>query len=177
MRVALSAIVFVVLPQTVIHLVAAPTLARLSAAGDRERLQQILTRSSRNLFLVTSAFLIVLAVAGLPLIELLFGAAYRPAWLPLLLLAAAQLVNAAFGLGWVLMTMAGGERRLGQFYATSVAAGMMAGIPLSIAYGAAGAASSAILSTVAQNLLVWRHIRNHHSVDCSIFAGLGGPRK
>lgn len=176
LRVALSAIVFVVLPQTVVHLVTAPTLARLSDAEDRERLQQILSRSSRNLFIATLAFLTVLAVAGLPLIKLMFGAAYTPAWLPLLLLATAQLVNAAFGLGWVLMTMAGGERRLGQFYALSVAAGMVAGIPLCIAYGAIGAASAAILSTVVQNLLVWRHIWARHSVDCSVLASLRNVR-
>lgn len=170
MRVALSALVFVVLPQTVVHLVASPTLARLGVAADRERLQQILLRSSFILFAVTLAFLIVLVVAGQPLIRLLFGMPYEPGWLPLLLLATAQLVNAAFGLGWILMIMAGGERQLGQFYAIAVPAGMAAGIPLAISYGATGAALAAILSALVQNLLVWRYVRTHYSVDCSVLA-------
>jgi O-antigen/teichoic acid export membrane protein len=171
LRVALSAMVFVILPQTVVHLVAAPTLARLSTSKKTEELQRILTRSSQSLFLITFAFLLVLAAAGLPLIKLMFGEAYEPAWVPLLLLSFAQLINATFGLGWVLMTMAGGERQLGQYYAISVGLGIAAGIPLCLVYGATGAALATILSTAVQNVLVWRYVRTYHSADCAFLLG------
>lgn len=170
LRVALSAVVFVTLPQTVIHLVTGPTLARLGSTGEHLQLQGLLSQSAASLSLLTMLFLIILIVAGQPLIELMFGAAYRPAWLPLVFLAAAQLVNACFGIGWILMTMAGGERQLAQFYAVSVGVSILAGIPLCIAHGATGAAAAAILGALMQNLLVWRHVRLHHSVDCSVLS-------
>jgi len=170
LRVALSAIVFVTLPQTVVHLVTGPTLARLGSTGEHPQLQGLLSQSAASLSFVTMAFLAILIVAGQPLIELMFGAAYRPAWLPLVALAAAQLVNACFGIGWILMTMSGGERQLAQFYAVSVGLSILAGVPLCIAYGATGAAAAAILGALVQNLLVWRHVRMHHSVDCSVLS-------
>jgi O-antigen/teichoic acid export membrane protein len=170
LRVALSAIVFITLPQTVVHLVTGPTLARLGSTDEHPQLQELLSQSAASLFLVTMAFLIILIVAGQPLIELMFGAAYRPAWLPLVALAAAQLVNACFGVGWILMAMSGGERQLAQFYAVSVGLSILAGVPLCIAHGATGAAAAAILGALVQNLLVWRHVRMHHSVDCSVLS-------
>jgi O-antigen/teichoic acid export membrane protein len=170
LRVVLSAIVLVSLPQTVVHLVMAPTLARLSASGDRAQLQEILSRASASLAVVTLIFLLTLVAVGQPLIELMFGSAYSPAWLPLLLFSTAQLIHACFGVGWILLTMAGGERQLAQFYAISLAVGVIAGIPLCIAYGANGACSAAIVGALIQNILVWRHVRLKHSVDCSLFA-------
>ena len=170
LRVALSAIVFVTLPQTVVHLVTGPTLARLGSTNERQHLQSLLARSSASLSLVTLLFLIILFAVGQPLIELMFGATYRPAWLPLALLAAAQLVNACFGIGWILMAMAGGERKLAQFYAVSVGISVLAGIPLCMTYGATGAAAATIIGALMQNILVWRHVKLHHSVDCSVWS-------
>jgi len=166
-RVALSTIIFVSTPLSIFNVVLAPALARLFAQGDRERLQRILTLSALAMFATTIAALMVIFFAGQPLIRLVFGASYEPAWLPLLLLTCAQAINGFFGVGWVLLSMSGGERRLTASFIVSVGVSVLAAIPLTAFAGAAGAGAAAIIGALIQNLLAWRGVHRHSSLESS----------
>ena len=167
-RVALSVIVVVAIPQSVLHVVLAPTLAKSSAELDRASLQRLLAISAGAMTATMAAVLVLLFLVGEPVITLLFGTAYDAAWLPLLLLTGAQLVNALFGVGWVLLSMGGGERELTRSYAVSLPLSIMAAILLIPRLGAVGAAGAALVGSVVQNVLVWRAIGTKYRLDCSL---------
>jgi O-antigen/teichoic acid export membrane protein len=166
-RVALSTIIFVSTPLSIFNVVLAPALARLFAQGERDRLQRILTLSALAMFATTIAALMVIFFAGQPLIRMVFGASYEPAWLPLLLLTCAQAINGFFGVGWVLLSMSGGERRLTASFIASVGVSVLAAIPLTAFAGAAGAGAAAIIGALIQNLLAWRGVHRHSSLESS----------
>ena len=170
-RVALSTIIFVAMPLSIFNVVLAPSLARLHSEGDRRRLQHIMTISAATMFATSVAALLLIAFAGKFLITWVFGESYAPSWLPLLLLTAAQAINGFFGVGWVLLSMSGAERRLTGSYIVSVAVSIIAAVPLTISFGAAGAAAAAIVGALIQNLLAWHGVRLHSSLESSA-AGL-----
>lgn len=167
-RVAYSTILVVVIPLSVLNVVLAPTLARLSADQDRDRLASLLAISAMAMTASMVAALVVVLLVGQPLLAVVFGEAYRQSWLPLVILTAAQLVNACFGVGWVLLSMGGGERQLTLSYAVSVPVSVAAAIPLINSYGAPGAAAAAVLGALIQNVIVWRAVRARFGLDCSL---------
>jgi len=167
-RVALSTIIFVSTPLSIANVVLAPTLARLAASDDRDRLQRLMSISALAMFATAIMALAAILLIGKPLIGLVFGASYEPAWLPLVLLTCAQAINGFFGVGWVLLSMSGGERLLTTSFAVSVAVSIIAAIPLTIFAGAAGVAGAAVIGALIQNLLAWRGVHSHSSLECSL---------
>jgi O-antigen/teichoic acid export membrane protein len=167
-RVAYSTILVVVIPLSVLHVVLAPTLAKLSADRDRIGLARLLAISATAMTASMVVALCLLFLIGQPLLVLVFGEAYRQSWLPLTILTVAQLINACFGVGWVLLSMGGGERQLTLSYAVSVPVSVAAAILLIDSYGAPGAAAAAVLGALIQNVMVWRAVRARFGLDCSL---------
>lgn len=166
-RVALSTVIFVATPLSIFNVVLAPSLARLHCDGERHRMQWILSVSAVAMFAVTIIALVLIAIVGRPLITIIFGAAYESSWMPLLLLTCAQAINGFFGVGWVLLSMSGGERKLTASYLVSVCVSIVLAVPLTIIAGARGAAATAVVGALIQNLLVWRGVRLHSSLESS----------
>ena len=167
-RVAVSSMVMVAIPLSVVQVVVAPTLARLHAIGEKRELQSLLTGSACAMAAMALVGCLVLALVGRELIVLLFGAAYKDAWQPLLVLALAQLVVGLFGVGSILLPMAGAERQLVNCYLASLGVSLVSALPLVIAWGAIGAAVSVVLGYLVQNLCAWAYIRRGMSLDCSV---------
>jgi O-antigen/teichoic acid export membrane protein len=167
-RVAYSTILVVVIPLSVLHVVLAPTLARASVERDGDKLARLLAISAMAMTASIVAALVLIVLVGQPLIALVFGEAYRQSWLPLTILTVAQLINAVFGVGWVLLSMGGGERQLTLSYAVSVPVSLAVAIPLIDNYGAPGAALAAVLGALIQNVIVWRAVRARFGLDCSL---------
>lgn len=166
-RVAVSSVVIIAMPNTILHLLMAPTLARLAASGDSARLGAVLTHSARLAFAALCAGLAVVALAGEWLIGGLFGDAFTPAWLPLLILVAANAVHAFFGVGQVLLAMSAEETAFARCFAATAIVSIASAIPLTFVWGASGAAAAAVLGYLAGNLLVWRYVRRSTGLDCS----------
>jgi len=121
------------------------------------------------------AFLLIY-FAGKWLLIAIFGGEYGASWLPLIMLTAAQLVNGCFGVGWVLLTMSGGERALSRSFLISVPVSVAIAVVLVPALGAVGAAWAAIAGAIVQNLIVWTAVRRIHAIDCSVFGALALSR-
>jgi O-antigen/teichoic acid export membrane protein len=79
-----------------INTVVGPMIARLTAGSDREGLQGVLTRSARLSFLLTAALAALMVVFRDELLSL-FGGEFKDAAIPLVILSAGQVVNAACG--------------------------------------------------------------------------------
>src|SRR5665213_4286852 len=154
-RVALSSVVIVQTPLSVLQVVLAPTLARLHGSGEREKLQFLLTAAAALMLAAGCTALLVVAFGGQWLISTVFGHRYAGAWLPFLLLTIAQAISAFFGVGFVQLAMGGAERELTVCYVASVGASIAAAIPLILAWGASGAAAAAIVGMTVTGLSAW----------------------
>jgi O-antigen/teichoic acid export membrane protein len=167
-RVALSTVIFVATPLSIFTVVFAPTLARLHSSAEKERLQRLMSVSAAIMFGISVGALLVIAIFGRQLIAYVFGPAYVSSWGPLLLLSLAQAINGFFGIGWVLLSMSGGERVLAKSFAVSVCISVAAAVPLTLRGGAEGAGSAAVIGALVQNVLAWRGVRKHASLESSV---------
>jgi len=164
-RVALACAVIAAMPVTIFHILLAPSLSRLHASGDRREMQRILSWSALTMTAIMLPVAIGAWLFGKPAIALVFGVAYADAWLPLFLLTLAQLLYSLFGMGPILLAMCDGERDLIRIYAIAVGTAVIAAIPLTIAWGGAGAAAGPIVSATLIGLMSRRYARRELGVD------------
>ena len=158
-RVALASAVLAAMPVTIVHVLLAPTLSRLHAAGDTREMQRVLSWAATGLTAIMLPIALAAWFIGKPLIILVFGAAYADAWLPLFLLTLAQTIYALFGMGPVLLAMCDGERDLIRIYAIAVGSAVLAAIPLTMAWGGAGAACAPLISASLIGLMARGYAR------------------
>jgi len=169
-RVAVACAVLATLPVTIFHILLAPTLSRLNDSGEKSALQRLLTWSSGAMVAVMIPVVLGCWLLGRLLIAFVFGPVYADGWLPLFLLAVAQLVYAFFGMGPILLAMCGGERHLIKIYVVAVGAGIIVAAALTLLLGAAAAASGAILTAVIIGVGSRNYGRKELGVDISVLA-------
>lgn len=169
-RVAAACAVIINMPITVAHVLFGPTASRLYGFGETAKLQKLLTMISLALVALILPTTIGIWFFGAEALELVFGAAYRDAWLAFFFVSCAQLVTACFGLGPTLLAMCDSERHLMRICALSVVIGIAAAIPLIDAYGAAGAGGATVISGLLIALFSQRFARRSLGLDPSILS-------
>ena len=175
-RVAVACAVLAAMPVTVFHILLAPTLSRLHAAGDRGEMQRLLTWTATAMTGIMLPVALAAWFIGKPLIILVFGAAYADAWLPLFLLTLAQAAYALFGMGPILLAMCDGERDLIRIYLIAIGAAVLAAIPMTMAWGGAGAAAGPLVSASLIGLMSRRYARRELGVEImAVPAARGAP--
>jgi O-antigen/teichoic acid export membrane protein len=155
------------LPLVAANLVLAGALAAAHAAGERARLQALLTRWARICSAAAAGVLVLALPAGGAALQL-FGPGFAGAHAALVVLAAGQLVNVACGSVALVLSVTGHER--------AVLAGMVLGAAANLAlnallipvWGITGAALATALSTVAWNLALARSVRRRLGVEPSL---------
>ncbi|MEI7780329.1 MAG: oligosaccharide flippase family protein [Planctomycetota bacterium] len=145
--------------------VVAARFAQLHAARDRHQLQELVSLSSLVVTTWAVGVYLLFAVAGRPLITALFGPEYQGAYVPLLILGAGQLVNAAAGPVGLLLTMTGHEQETLKGVAAAAIANIVLNLMLIPWFGIHGAATAAALSLVIWNVLLWRSVRRHLAIE------------
>lgn len=173
-RLATSTIVVVALPITLVSMVAAPVVARLFAEGDNRRLQQLCTRSAQMMTVSVVMLTIPLVLWGEQLISFVFGADYAPAAPALLILAAGQVVTAAFGLNAGLLTMTGHEHRVTRAMLWGLLVGVALTVTLVPVWAEVGGSAATVGSLLVWNVLTWLDARRLVGIQTSIFA-TGAP--
>ena len=164
-RVAVSCGALIGLPLTVLHVVFAPTVSRMNEFERKEELQNFLSLGSAAVTAILAVITLASWFLGKPAIELVFGAVYGDAWLPLFLLCIAQSIFAFFGMGPILLAMCNGERYLTKVYALAVGLALVSAIPLTKYLGAPGAAGATIISAILIGTLSRRYARKNLGVD------------
>lgn len=164
-RVAVACATLSSMPVTILHIILAPTLSRLNAAGDRQELQRVLGWSSAALLATMIPVTLASWTIGRPLISIVFGAAYATAWLPLALLTTAQLIYALFGMGPILLAMCGGERTLIRIYVVAIGTAILVAAGATMMWGAAGAAAGSLVSAAFIGVLSRRYGRSRMQVE------------
>lgn len=135
-----------------------PYFARAIARDDRPALQQFMTRSAQLALLAAVPLLVIYAIFGVQLLDLFFGAAYRDAWLSLMILAAGQLANAATGSSGTLLYMSRYERDVAIAVGISAASSVMLNLILIPLFGMEGAAIATAASMAIWNLVLWGQV-------------------
>jgi len=158
---ALRSSIFVGFLSTAAQYPLAPALARLHASDQRARLQSLIFKATRGVFVASVPIVIGLWVfAGLLLS--VFGDGFGEGTPLLRILILGELVNIATGFGGQLLLYAGEERRL--FAASAWLAGSKALLMVALTemFGVTGAAISQAIGVGVQNLLfawiAWRRL-------------------
>ncbi len=170
LRVATSSILIVATPLSVLHVVLAPTIARLHFEKQKATLQHLLGVAALMMTLAGLAGVLFIALFGQWLIVLMFGPAYSSAWLPLLILAIAQTVAAFFGLAFLLLGVAEGERDLARAYFLGMIAAVGSAFILGLQWGAVGVAAAAVFGALVYNGMCWLAVRRRLGLDATPLA-------
>jgi len=124
-----------------------PEITQLLTNGDRKKLQQIVNRITRLKFWSALAALVVLGLAGSKILGL-FGEEFTPGYSVLMILASAQLVQAAAGPVTRLGSLSGHQNRTVMVFIVAIIVALVLVTILVPLFGAHGAALAALLDTI-----------------------------
>jgi O-antigen/teichoic acid export membrane protein len=154
---------------TVINMVAAPQIARLYAVGDKARLQRLATASARVVLALTLPLMVIFLLLGKPLLKLVFGAEFVPAYGPLSILALGQLVNSAMGFVGLLLIMTGHEQDAVRATVIASAGNIVLNLVLIPLWGSKGAALASAITLTVWNVLCWMEVRRRLKINSTAF--------
>lgn len=156
LRVAATGAGLVAVGLTAVNMAIAPQIARLYDSGEIDKLQRIITLSTRGVAVVSFPLALIFIVWGEDVITIVFGAEYSGAAIPLAILCLGQLVNASSGSVALILNMTNNDKKTlkGIFY--SLAINLFLSIILIPSFGVIGAAISSSLSLAFLNLWLVR---------------------
>jgi len=159
----------IALPLLIIGMVLAPYITKAHNTGQHEQLQKLASQSARAVFsMATILGLPMIFFAG-PLLNIVFGPNYAgSAAGPLMMLALAQLFNAALGPVGVLLTMSGHERLTLSAQLIAVILNSVICLIMIPSAGVEGAAYGTALGIICFNMIqgfqVHRSLRIHPTI-------------
>lgn len=168
-RVAVQGAMLVVFGQQALAMLVSPYYARLHAQGDALRLQRLVTFSARVAFFAAFPLVLVFALWGSEIVQLLFGIDYVNAYMPLLILGVGQLINAMFGHVGILLNMTGYERDTTRGMAIAAGSNVVLNLVLIPLWGLNGAAMATVLTLFVWNLLLWRSVCKRLGIRSAAF--------
>jgi len=130
-----------------------PTIAKLYAVRDMQRLQRVATQSARVVLLVSIPIAVVLIVFGRWLL-LIFGQEFTKGAMALAILSLGQLVNAAMGSVGLILNMTGNERDTARGVAIAAVVNVALNAILIPLWGMNGAATATAASLVVWNVIL-----------------------
>lgn len=158
-RVAASGAMLVPIVLVAVNPVLGPTLARLYALEDYAKLRRVVRAGALLSLLGAAPALIIYIALGKPILHVVFGADYVAAWVPLVILAGGQFVNAAMGPVGLVLNMTGHERDTVWVMAASALLNVALNGALIPFFGMTGAATATAASLVFWNLMLALRVR------------------
>jgi len=152
-RVATQAAQLVIFVLAAANMVLQPTIAKLYAVKDMQRLQGVATQSARVVLLVSVPIVVVLIVFG-RWILLIFGQDFTKGATALAILSVGQLVNVAMGSVGLLLNMTGHERDTARGVGIAAVINVVLNGILIPLWGTNGAATASATSVVVWNLIL-----------------------
>lgn len=131
----------------------APTIASLYAAGEKEKLQKLVKRSSNLVFFSSLPIALVLIVFGQWFLGM-FGQEFTQGQSTLTILCVGKLINASTGAIALLLNMTGYQKYTFIGVAVSAVLNIILNAALIPQWGAEGAALATAISTIVWNILL-----------------------
>jgi O-antigen/teichoic acid export membrane protein len=166
-RVAAQLGATVIFAMQAINVVQGPHIAHLFAQGDMKKLQRMITRSAQAVLLFAVPVVIVIILFGEYIIGFIYGEAYQAAYLPLVILCAGQLVNAAMGAVGSLLNMTGHERDTMKSVLMAAIVNVVLSLTLIPLFGIVGAAIATASTLTVWNFVMWRKVRERIGIESS----------
>jgi O-antigen/teichoic acid export membrane protein len=168
-RVSLQGASLVSFGLTAIGMVTWPYFARFHEQGDMASFQKVATLSARGMLSLALPFTIIFIIFGEGLLNFIFGRAYTDAYLPLIILAIANMIHAAFGTVGPLLNMTGNEKTTAKGIAIAASCNIFFNLILIPYFSILGAAIATSIALVIWNFVLWRAVRHKLGVDSSVF--------
>lgn len=157
----------------IVNSVLGPYFAQLHATGDRQRLQRLVTASSRVVLALTLPIVLLLIILGRPVITEIFGQEFEAAYWPLVILSLGQLLNASMGSVGLLLSMTGHERDMVLGIGVAVSVNIVFNLILIPLYGMHGAAVATVLTLATWNLMLRKKVFMRLGIETSALVGMG----
>lgn len=154
-----------------LNIVVAHRFSSLLARGDMVELSRVGARYARLSFLGALPVPLVLLLWGKPLVALVFGPEFVPAVTPAIILCLGELVSAGVGMAAMLLTMSGREGTVIRHTFRVLVLQIVLAVPLTLLFGATGAAVAMAVSASCLNLAYLDGVRSALGVDISILGG------
>jgi O-antigen/teichoic acid export membrane protein len=170
LRIADRGAQLVVLSLTIVNIVIGPHIVSCRADGEQEKLQRLARQSARYAFVLAAPITLVFVLFGQPILGFVFGDQYAvSSYLPLVILAAGQLISVFFGSVGYLLTMSGREMDTlhGQVIALGVT--VVACAALIPFYDAVGAAIGVSTGLLAWNIILARRVFRQLGIRSTAF--------
>jgi len=168
-RVADQMSLLIALGLQAMNVVVAPQFARLYAIGDKDRLQKLTTTSARVVLTLTLLVTVVFLLFGKPLLNLVFGAEFVPAYTPLCILAIGQVVSSITGSVGVLLNMTGHEQDTARGLTVAAISNVILNLILIPKFSINGAALSISITWTIWNVLLWLAVRRRLNINSTAF--------
>ncbi|MEB3214736.1 MAG: flippase [Nostocales cyanobacterium 94392] len=162
----LSSLIIFVLAAT--NSILAPNIATLYAEGKIEKLQKMITKSSRVVFLASLIITSILIIFAYWLL-LIFGSDFTQGKNALIILCIGQLVNAAVGPVALLLNMTGNENYTTISIGTSAVLNVILNILLIPRWGIEGAAIATTSSMIVWNIISFVWVKNKLGINSIAF--------
>lgn len=155
-RVAYSGGALVLFFYIALNIVLTPHVAALHKSGDMDRLQRLIITATRSTTAGALPVVTALGFLGGPILELIYGSPYRPAYIALAILACAQFFNVLTGDVYGVLNMTGHERETLKVVVVGAVLNVGLNAALIPRFGSAGAAAATAVAIVMSNCaLVW----------------------
>lgn len=167
-RVALSASALILFGLQIVTPTFEPYFVRYHQNGDAAGLQRIAMTSAVAGFVITLPLAAGFLLGGEWLLTLLYGAEFAPAYPVLAVMTVGQLLRVYFG-SCESIAMLTGQERQGLFvWSVAALAGAIMAVPLSLVFGATGAAVAAASTLVILRASQWWLLRRKLGIDTAL---------
>lgn len=151
---------------TAVNTVLAPVVAQLYATDQRQKLQAVITKSTRIVLLFSATLAAVLVVFG-DLFLGLFGEQFIAGHTALIILCFATLVNAAMGSVGTLLVMSGKESVVPKVFWVSAILNVALNALWIPIWGINGAAAATAISMIFWNVVLMSLVRTRMGIDAT----------
>ncbi len=150
-----------------INSILAPMISELYHTGKKQELQRIITLAARATFVFTLLVSILLAVSGKFALSL-FGLHFIVAYVPLLVLLCAQVVNGLAGPIGFIMTMSGHQNQAGIILTAGAVINIALNTVLIPLFALIGASISTAFTMILWNVLLFVYVRGKLRINPTI---------
>lgn len=168
-RVAVQIAATIIFSLAAVNAIQGPHIAHLYASGDMKRLQKMITKSSQAILVVAVPSVLAIVLLGPFFIRWIYGPHYEEAYVPLVILAVGQLVNAATGSVTSLLNMTGHERATTRVLLMAAGLNVALNLALTPVWGMRGAALATASTLIFWNLAMWRAVYKRLGIKASPF--------
>jgi O-antigen/teichoic acid export membrane protein len=137
-----------------VNMAIAPTISELFARGEKDRLQQMISKSTWAIMGFALPMGLFLILSGKWLLPVVFGQEYSPSYIILVILCLGQLFNAAMGSVGLLLNMCGFEKHTALGVTIAALISIILNLLLIPLWGTSGSAVATCVSMIAWNILL-----------------------